>query len=100
MDPVIDGADWDAANREKCSKHGVTIAEIEALLSGEPHVAPDVRHSEGEVRLIAIGRNISGRPMFVAFTARTIRGRRLLRPMSARYMHAKEIGAYGKAESA
>jgi hypothetical protein len=32
MDPVIDGFDWDAANREKCSKHGVTIAEIEALL--------------------------------------------------------------------
>jgi uncharacterized DUF497 family protein len=32
---------------KKFSKHGVTIAEIEALLSGVPHVAPDVRHSEG-----------------------------------------------------
>jgi hypothetical protein len=100
MGSVIDGFDWDDANREKCSKHGVTIAEIEALLSGLPHVAPDLRHSETEVRLIAIGRNVFGRPMFVAFTIRTKQGRRLLRPISARYMHAKEIRAYGKAESA
>ena len=100
MGSVIDGFDWDDANREKCSKHGVKIAEIEALLSGLPHVAPDPRHSETEVRLIAIGRNVFGRPMFVAFTIRTKQGRRLLRPISARYMHAKEIRAYGKAESA
>ncbi len=63
-------------------------------------MAPDVRHSAGEVRLIAVGRNVAGRPMFVAFTIRTRQGRRLPRPISARYMHAKEIGAYGKAESA
>ena len=100
MDPVIDGFDWDDANRQKCSKHGVTIAEIEALLSGLPRVAPDVRHTGGEIRLIAVGRNASGRPLFVAFTIRTRQGRRLLRPISARYMHAKEIRAYEKAESA
>jgi hypothetical protein len=100
MGPVIDGFDWDDGNREKCSKHGVTIAEIEVLLSGVPLVAPDVRHSDGEVRLIAVSKNASGRPMFVAFTIRTRQGRRLLRPISARYMHAKEIRTYGKADSA
>jgi hypothetical protein len=54
MGSVIDGFDWDDANREKCSKHGVTIAEIGALLSGLPDVALDLRHSEMEVRLIAM----------------------------------------------
>jgi uncharacterized DUF497 family protein len=103
MGSVIDGFDWDDANREKCSKHGVTIAEIGALLSGLPDVALDLRHSEMEVRLIARGqadRNVSGRPMFVAFAIRTRQGRGLLRPISARYMHAKEIRACGEAESA
>ena len=34
--------------------------------------------------------------MFVAFTIRTKNGRRLVRPVTARDMHAKEIAAYEK----
>jgi uncharacterized DUF497 family protein len=94
MDPSVSGFDWDDANREHCRKHGVSIAEIEALLSGSPRIAPDLRHARLEDRLVAIGRNQGGRPLFVAFTLREKSGRRLIRPISARYMHAKEIRAY------
>lgn len=40
MDVAADGFDWDAGNRDKCQKHGVSIAEIEAFLRGDPKVAP------------------------------------------------------------
>jgi uncharacterized DUF497 family protein len=88
------GFDWDGGNRGKCARHGVSQAEIEALLRGNPRVAPDVRHSHQEDRFLAVGRDTSGRPMFVAFTFRVKAGRTLIRPISARYMHGKEIRAY------
>jgi uncharacterized protein len=46
--------------------------------------------------MIAVGRTSAGRQLFVAFTLRTKNGRRLIRPVTARYMHAKEIAAYEK----
>lgn len=70
------------------------IAEIEALLSGDPCVTPDLQHSVEEDRFIAVGRNAQGRALFVAFTFRTRESRRLIRPVSARYMHKKEVEAY------
>jgi uncharacterized protein len=91
--------DWDDGNREKCQQHGVTISEIEALLAGTPRVAPDHRHSELEKRFIAVGRNAQGRPIFVAFTMRERGGQLLIRPVSARYMHRKEIEGYEKESS-
>jgi uncharacterized DUF497 family protein len=91
-----DGFDWDVGNRSKCQKHGVSIAEIEALLWSNPHLAPDLKHSEDESRLIAVGRNSRGRPMFVAFTFRRKDGMRFIRPISARYMHEQEIEGYEK----
>jgi uncharacterized protein len=93
------GFDWDEGNRAKCRKHGVSVAEIEALLSGDPHVAPDLRHSRQEDRFIAVGRNAQGRALFVAFTFRTREGQRLIRPVSARYMHRKEVEAYEAQDS-
>jgi uncharacterized protein len=91
--------DWDAGNREKCQKHGVSIAEIEEIFSNNPRVAPDLKHSDDEDRRIAVGRTNEGRPVFVAFTIR-IRGKhRFIRPVSARYMHDKEIKAYEKESS-
>lgn len=99
MDEPISGFDWDDGNRAKCQKHGVTLAEIEALLRGGPRVAPDLKHSADEDRLIAVGRNDAGRPLFVAFTIRTREGRRLLRPVSARYMHVREIERYEAARA-
>ena len=88
------GFDWDEANRAKCVRHGVSRAEVETLFRGNPRVAPDPRHSYTEDRFIAVGRNSTGRPMFVAFTLRTRESRQLIRPITARYMHAKEIKAY------
>jgi len=94
MNLDVEGFDWDEANREKCEAHGVSVAEIEQVLYDDPRVAPDPAHSVDEDRLIAIGRNPRGRPLFIAFTIRTTDGRRLIRPISARYMHAREVRRY------
>jgi len=91
---AVAGFDWDEGNLEKCRKHGVSVMEIERLLSSNPEVAPDLKHSDAEDRFIAVGRNAAGRPMFVAFTIRIKEGRRLLRAVSARYMHKKEAERY------
>ena len=91
------GFDWDDGNRSKCQKHGVLIAEIEPLFLRSPRVAPDPKHSADEDRLIAVGETGTGRPLFLAFTMRTNEGRRLIRPVTARYMHSREIAAYEKA---
>lgn len=91
----ISGFEWDAGNQAKCQQHGVSISEIEALLSDAGvRIAPDGRHSDAEDRLIAVGRTAAGRPLFVAFTLRERGGQRLIRPVSARYMHKKEIDGY------
>lgn len=95
----VSGFDWDEGNRGKCQKHGVSILEIEELFVRDPRVAPDPKHSADEDRLIAAGRTSSGRPVFVAFTIRTVDKRRLIRPVTARYMHAREIAAYEKESS-
>jgi uncharacterized protein len=95
MNSLVQGFDWDDGNRAKCQEHGVSIAEIEALFMNAPRIAPDPKHSDDEDRMIAVGRTNAGRPVFVAFTIRT-KNRRLIRPVTARYMHAKEIAAYEK----
>ena len=89
----FDGFDWDSGNVEKCRKHGVATAEIEELFRGRPLVGPDP-YTAGERRFRAIGRNAAGRPIFVVFTWRTARGARLIRPISARYMHKTEVDLY------
>jgi uncharacterized DUF497 family protein len=86
--------DWDTGNWEKCQTHGVSIAEIEAVLRGDPQIAPAPRRSFTEERFIAVGRTPGGRAVFIAFTLRVRDGARLVRPISARYMHAKEIERY------
>ena len=95
----FDGFDWDAGNRDKCAKHGVSVGEIEATLSGSPIFAPDAAHSGAERRYIAAGRTPEGRAVFVAFTLRERDGAVLLRPVSARFMHAKEAARYGRQRS-
>src|SRR5579859_5117374 len=94
MNLQVSGFDWGEANRAKCLKHGVPMAEIEDLFAHSPRIAPDPKHSTGEDRLIAVGRTSTGRPVFVAFTIRTKTQRRFIRPVTARTMHAKEIAAY------
>ena len=92
----FDGFDWDDGNREKCQKHGVSIAEVEALFEGMVLVGPDAAHSTSEKRLRAIGRTATGRNIFVVFTWRLKDGRRFVRPVSARYMHRKEVAKHGQ----
>ena len=94
----VDGFDWDRSNRAKCQKHGVSIAEIEEMFQNAPRIAPDLKHSREEDRLLAVGRNSAGRHLFVAFTLRSADWRQLIRPVTARYMHAKEIAAYEENE--
>jgi uncharacterized DUF497 family protein len=100
IQPMADGFDWDDGNREKCRKHGVTIAEIEQLFGGGADVTTDAGHSLTEARNRAVGRISSGRYVFVVFTMRMRDGRELIRPISARYMHRKEISRYEKGRSA
>ncbi|MGL6223135.1 MAG: BrnT family toxin [Steroidobacteraceae bacterium] len=90
----VAGFDWDAGNLEKCAGHGVSIEEIESVLQGEVWTFPDVAHSRRETRYLAIGRTAAGRHVFLAFTLRKRGDEQWLRPISARYMHAKEIQHY------
>jgi hypothetical protein len=93
MDPIA-GFEWDEGNREKCQKHGVSIAEIESVFEGSPIFATDAGHSLDEVRVRAVGQASSGRFVFVVFTIRRRLGQRLIRPLGARYMHRKEVRRY------
>lgn len=96
MNPDVEGFDWDAGNRAKCQKHGVPVAEVEGLFSRQLLIIPDASHSHGEERLRAIGRTASGRSVFLVFTIRLRAGKRVIRPISARYMHLKEVRHYEK----
>ena len=83
--------EWDDGNIVKCQSHGMSLAEIEEVLHGGPRVAPDLKHSTTEARLLAVGRTAAGRAAFVVFTMRGPH----IRPLSARFMHAKEAARYG-----
>lgn len=96
MAELISGFEWDSGNREKCARHGVSVAEIEGLFARPVMVLPDHAHSLSEERLRAIGRTGSGRYVFLVFTVRERDGRKYIRPISARYMHRKEIESYEK----
>lgn len=91
----VAGIQWDAGNWPKCGKHGVSRDEIEFVLRNGPGVAPDWKHSTAEDRFIAVGRNSDGRPLFVGFTLRDVDGVKMIRPVTARYMRAKEAQRYG-----
>jgi uncharacterized protein len=90
------GFDWDRGNRAKCEKHGLSIATIESLFTRPLAILPDAAHSQREKRFRAIGRTDKGRGVFIIFTLRREGDELLIRPISARYMHKKEIEAYEK----
>ncbi len=89
---VITGFDWDEGNRPKCDKHGVSRAEIEQVLLGTPAVMADPYPDEPRMR--AIGKTNAGRYVFLVFMQRKREPKTQLRPISARYMHQKEIDHY------
>jgi hypothetical protein len=86
------GFDWDDGNWPKCGKHGVSRAEIEEVLLNTPAVMPDP-HPE-EPRMRAIGKTSAGRYVFLVFMIRQFNDQFFLRPISARFMHQKEIDHY------
>ena len=88
----IAGFDWDDGNWPKCGKHGVSPEEIEQVLLGNPAVMPDPHPDEPRLR--AIGRTKAGRFVFLVFMLRQDDVQTLLRPISARFMHQKEIDHY------
>lgn len=96
MDVGVVGFDWDAGNRAKCQKHGVSVVEVEGLFSRPLLIFPDASHSQREERLWAIGKTANGRSVFLVFTIRVRAGKRVIRPISARYMHRKEVRHYEK----
>ncbi len=91
------GFEWDRGNRENCRKHGVSIADIEAAFARPIAVFPDPSHSRSEERFKAVGKTDEGRHVFIVFTLRTREARTLIRPISARFMHAKEVEHYEEA---
>ncbi len=90
----VAGFDWDEGNWPKCGRHGVSRDEIETLFRAGPAVYADPDPLATEQRLRAIGRTLGDRWLFVAFTYRQREGRTLVRPVSARYMHRKEVAFY------
>ncbi|MEY3145319.1 MAG: hypothetical protein RL342_990 [Pseudomonadota bacterium] len=88
----IAGFDWDDGNWPKCGKHGVSLEEIEQVLLGNPAVMPDPHPDEPRLR--AIGRTKAGRFVFLVFMLRQDDVQTLLRQISARFMHQKEIDHY------
>ena len=90
----FDRFEWDAGNWPKCGAHGVSQVEIEELLSGQPDIIADLLHSAREPRQWAFGPTKVGRAIFVVFTTRPGESGVLVRPISARYMHEKEVRKY------
>ncbi|MBM3534403.1 MAG: BrnT family toxin [Alphaproteobacteria bacterium] len=90
------GFQWDHANRDKCQKHGVSIEEIEELFGRPVMALPDDAHSGRERRYRAIGRTQTDRHVFIVFTLRSSADGRRIRPISARFMHRKEVAHYEK----
>jgi len=59
-------------------------------------ILPDAAHSQRESRHRAIGKTEKDRGVFIVFTLRRKGDELLIRPISARYMHKREIDAFEK----
>ena len=95
----IAGFDWVEGSWPKCGKQGVSKAEIEDGLRSGPFVLSDRHPQDRGTRFDAVGTNEDGHYVFVVFTLRDKAGKRLIRPISARYMHRKEIENYERQRS-
>jgi hypothetical protein len=92
----IGGFDWDAGNWPKCARHGVTREAPETAFAGEIVFFDDPFEASVEARYRAIADDGSGRKLFVVFCFRVRDGAMLVRPISARYMHAEEVEDYDR----
>jgi len=90
---AITDFEWDAGNRGKNLRHGVSDAEAEQVFFSQPLLLLfDGRHSDVEPRFHALGRTVAGRGLHVTFTLRA--GNARIRVISARDMHRKERVVY------
>jgi len=89
--------DWDAGNWPKCGEHGLSKSEIESVFRNGPQTNADPSILERRFR--AVGRNDEGRHVFIVYSIRVRGGARFIRPISARYMHAKEVRRYEQART-
>lgn len=93
------GFDWDEGNSRKNDKHGVSKPEIEQVFLNAPLiVAQDVKHSQQEPRMHALGRTDEDRWLHITFTERG--NGTLIRPISARVMSRRERAIYAEAVEA
>lgn len=83
------GFDQEAGNWPKCGKHGVSQSEIEEVFLSPIKESADP--CSAGIRKRAVGITRAGRHVFLVFTIREKDGATLIRPVSARYMHKKEI---------
>ena len=83
------GFDWDSGNLPKCLSHGpCRFPKSKTCSVGDVYVVRDTVIA-GERRVLGFG-NDAGRWTFCVFTWRGNR----IRPVSVRYMHAKEVKRY------
>lgn len=88
----IQGVEWDGGNRPKCGKHGVSQSEITRILKYATIRMRDPNPDEDRFR--TAGQTLAGRHVFVVYTYREYADGVFIRPISARYMHEKEVKNY------
>jgi uncharacterized protein len=69
---------------------------IESLFARPLAIVPGVADAQEERRFCAVGQTGNGLRVFLVFTLRRNGDKQLIRPISARYMHKKEIESYEK----
>jgi len=92
----VSGIEWDDGNIDHCQKHGVSRDDIEHVLRTMTFRIADPNPTEPRFRTAA--RSLEGRPVFLVYMHRKRDGGTWLRPISARYMHEKEIKHYEQIE--
>ncbi|MCB1648607.1 MAG: BrnT family toxin [Pseudomonadales bacterium] len=91
---AISGFDWDEGNaRKNEEKHAVSRAQAEQVFFNQPLLLlADIRHSQSETRIHALGKTDADRYLHITFTLRA--EGTLIRVISARDMHRKERERY------
>ena len=77
----------------------LSARDIESIFQGPVSVFPDPEHSGEEELFIGIGKTEKHRNVLVVFKLRRKDDVVLIRPISARFMHKKEIDYYEKETS-
>jgi hypothetical protein len=87
---LVVGFEWDEGNtRKNAEKHDVSQAEAEQVFFNDPLlVAEDVKHSQAEPTLHALGKAEANRLLHITFMLRQVGA--LIRVISARDMSRKE----------